>query len=144
ASSLPERPRLVLVGGYRLAPRLAADGRVHTPTREDFACAGAYEASKHPAHPAALRACEASGVPFVVVHPSSVIGDARPGETTQVTGLGESIVALAEGRLAARAFGPRTFVPLVTADLLARFLAGVAERDDALGREYTLLDPATP
>lgn len=144
AASLPRRPRVVLVGGYRLAPRVGRDGVVRAPRAEDFAHAGAYEASKFHAHQAALRACAAASVPFTAVHPSSVIGDARTGETTQVTGLGESIVALAEGRLPARAFGPRTFVPVVTADLLARFLVGVASREDTIGREYTLLDPETP
>ena len=142
--ALAMRPRLVLIGGYRLVPRRTRDGRVVTASARELARAGAYEASKHRAHHAALEACAERGVPHTSVHPCSVIGDSRTGETTQITGLGESIVALSRGRLPARAFSCHTFVPLISVDFVARFVADVAERDDTLGGSYPLLDPDTP
>jgi dihydroflavonol-4-reductase len=144
ARQLPARPRLVLVGGYRLVPRRTPAGRLVSASPRELARAGAYEASKHRAHHAALEACAEGGVPHTSVHPCSVIGDARSGETTQVTGLGESILALAHGSLPVRGFDRGTFVPLISVDFVARFLAEVAGRDDTLGGSYPLLDPATP
>lgn len=144
AASLSTKPRLVLIGGYRLARRRERSGREFVPEARDFAHAGAYEASKYRAHVASIAAATAAGVPYTVVHPSSVIGDSRTGMTTQVTGLGESIVALARGELPVRAFGKHAFVPVVTVDFVAAFLASVAMRADTIGREYTLLDPETP
>lgn len=144
AASLPLGPRLVLLGGYRLSPRRDAVGAVRVPVLSDFAHAGAYEASKYLAHVAAIELAEARDVPWTAVHPSSIIGDSRTGATTQVTGLGESIVALARGQLAARVGGPRTFVPLIPVDFVASFLASVALREDTRGLDLPLLDPETP
>ena len=142
--ALPARPRIVLIGGYRLVPRRTRDGQIVSASPRELSRAGAYEASKHRAHQAALEACAESGVPHTSVHPCSVIGDSRSGETSQITGLGESIVALSRGQLPARAFGRQTFVPLISVDFVARFLAEVAQRDDTLGGSYPLLDPDTP
>lgn len=144
AASLPRAPRLVLIGGYRLVPRMDARGAVRTLTARDFTHAGAYEASKFHAHEASLALARARGVPFTVVHPCSVIGDSRTGETPQVTGLGESMVALSRGELPVRAFGARTFVPLIPVDFVATFLASVAEHEGARDKELPLLDPDTP
>jgi dihydroflavonol-4-reductase len=144
AAALPRGPRLVVVGGYRVAPRVDARGRVRVPVASDFVHAGAYEASKYRAHVAAVESAESRKVPWTAVHPSSVIGDSRTGETSQVTGLGEMIVTLAKGELHARVGGPRTFVPLVPVDFVASFLSGVANREDTRNTEFTLLDPSTP
>lgn len=144
ASRLPSLERLVLIGGYRIADRLDADGRRVKPHASAMDRAGAYEASKHEAHRAAVERAEELSVPFSALHPSSVIGDSRTGETTQTLGLGDSILALASGRMPARVGGPNTWVPVVAVDFVATVLAEIAVDEAARGLELTLLDPRTP
>jgi dihydroflavonol-4-reductase len=141
AASMPALERLVLVGGYRIGPRLDRLGRRVMP---NLRAAGAYEASKHEAHRAAVERARSLGVPYAAVHPSSVIGDSRTGESTQVTGIGETILALADGKMPARVGGKSTYVPLVTVDFVARVLAELARDDASDGLELTLFDERTP
>lgn len=144
AASLPSVERLVLVGGYRVGPRIDARGRRFTPTPHDVRSAGAYEASKHEGHRVAVERARALGVLYSAVHPSSVIGDSRTGESTQVTGIGETILALADGKMPVRVGSKSTFVPLVTVDFVARVLAELALDAEAAGLELTLLDERSP
>lgn len=144
AAGLPRLDRLVLVGGYRIGPRLDASGRLHRPDADAVARAGAYEASKHEAHRVALVYAHELRVPVTSVHPSGVIGDSRSGETIQTVGLGETFVDLANGRMPARVGSRRTFVPLVTVDFVATVLAEVAEDPAAVGLELPLFDERTP
>lgn len=148
ALARPALRRFVYLGGYRM---LASSGRIGGEgSLTDRARArlyrehGAYEASKHESYLAVRSFAAERGLRWTAVHPSSVIGDSRTGETTQTTGLGETVAQLWRGRLPALAGTERTFVPLVTVDYLARFLASVPERAETEGQDLCVLDRATP
>jgi nucleoside-diphosphate-sugar epimerase/pimeloyl-ACP methyl ester carboxylesterase len=145
AADRPRLRRLVHVSGYRVS---GAEPLPH-PAPEDelvrlYRHYGAYEASKHEAD-AALRAhATAAGVPLTLVNPATVIGHSRTGEAGQYIGLAEMVERLWNGRLPALAGSRRTFLPVVTVDHLARFLAAVPAHDDAPLQAHWVLDSATP
>ncbi|QSQ14297.1 SDR family oxidoreductase [Myxococcus landrumensis] len=144
ASRLPMPRRLVLVGGYRIGPRLDAAGAVVPAPEVGFSGSGAYEASKALAHRVALETAARLGVPITSVHPASVVGDSRTGATVQRLGLGDTVQRIHAGDMPILLGTPETFVPVVAVDTVARFLAGVVALPETVGQEYTLLDPATP
>lgn len=127
AATLPELRRLVHVSGYRVS---AASGE------PDYARLGAYEASKFEGDLAVRRLARERGVPLTIANPSTVIG---PG---QHIGLASMVRDLWEGRLPAVPGGPEVFVPIVTIDYFARFLAAIPEAP--AGEHYWVLDDATP
>ena len=142
AASLPGLERFVFLGGYRMTvtPLEAID---EAALARHYA-AGAYEGSKIEAY-ARFRALAAElGLPWTAVHPSSVIGDSRTGRTTQLTGLGETVQRLFEGRMPALAGSERTFVPVVTVDHLADYLATVADDPACVAQDLVVFDPASP
>ena len=87
---------------------------------------------------------EASGVPWTIVNPSTVIGDSRTGESPQFLGLATTVLDLLAGRLPALPGGRDTFVPVVTVDYLATFMALLPTLEETAGRSYWVLDDATP
>src|SRR6185436_11075245 len=89
AASMPHLTRLVHIGGYRIGALEPAH----------FGRLGAYERSKHEGNAAVAAEAERLSVPTTFVHPSSVIGDSRTGETTQLTGVGEMARALVRGEM---------------------------------------------
>ncbi|QFG20691.1 SDR family oxidoreductase [Actinomadura sp. WMMB 499] len=142
AGSLPRLRRLVHVSGYRVgaagAPR---------PAREWDALYrrhGAYEASKREGDAAVRDLAARERIPLTVVNPSGVIGHSVTGEAGQYIGLAELVERLWRGRLPALAGSRRTFVPVVTVDHLARFMAAVPEHDEGPDRAHWVLDAATP
>ncbi|AGC46859.1 hypothetical protein MYSTI_05582 [Myxococcus stipitatus DSM 14675] len=145
AARLPALRRLVLVGGYRIGPRLDASGTVISASELTHSSrAGAYEASKILAHQVALETAARLGVPITSVHPASVVGDSRTGATVQRLGLGDTLQRIHTGDMPILLGTPETFVPVVAVDTVARFLAGVVALPETQDQEYTLLDPATP
>jgi pimeloyl-ACP methyl ester carboxylesterase len=74
--------------------------------------------------------------PLTIVNPSTVIG---PG---QYVGLASLVEKLWNGKLPALPGSPDTFVPIVTADHLARFLAEAPEAP--AGEHHWVLDDSTP
>lgn len=149
AATLPLLRRLVLLGGYRMTkPEPSVQG-LEAPfdagaAARIYAKLGAYEASKLEAHRAFVRVATERGLPWSVVHPSGVIGDARTGRTTQVTGLGETVDQLHRGALPALVGTRRTFLPLVTVDHVAAVLASVPLDPATVGQELVVLDEGTP
>jgi nucleoside-diphosphate-sugar epimerase len=148
ALARPALRRFVYLGGYRMMAAGASIGgdapltdRARARLHRDH---GAYEASKHESYLAVRRLAAERGLRWTAVHPSSVIGDSRTGETTQTIGFGETVGQLAHGRLPALVGTARTFVPLVTVDYLTRFLATVPERAETEGQDLCVLDQATP
>lgn len=141
AAAQPALDRFVFLGGYRMtsAPReaLAASTDAHYAE-------GAYEGSKYEAYVVFRRLAEELDLPWSAVHPSGVIGDGRTGETTQMPGLAETVEKLLEGRLPALAGTARTFVPVVTVDYLAEFLATVPDRAESAEKDLVVFDPASP
>ncbi|WP_371634648.1 alpha/beta fold hydrolase [Streptomyces zaomyceticus] len=127
AATLSGLRRLVHISGYRVS---AADGPA------DPTGLGAYEASKSEADAAVRARARELGVPLTIANPSSVIG---PG---QYIGLASFVEDLWRGRLPALPGGPDTFLPIVTIDYFARFLAEVPE--GPAGEHYWVLDDSTP
>ncbi|GAA4070828.1 alpha/beta fold hydrolase [Nonomuraea soli] len=125
AATLPELRRLVHVSGYRVSGAQA-----------DYARLGAYEASKVEAdHAVRARAAELK-VPLSIANPSTVIG---PG---QYLGLASLVENLWNGRLTALPGGADTFLPVVTSDFFAAFLAEIPAEPE--GEAYWVLDDSTP
>ncbi|MFO0709548.1 MAG: alpha/beta fold hydrolase [Sandaracinus sp.] len=142
AATLPRLERFVFLGGYRMTahPLASLDARAI----ERHYAAGAYEGSKIEAYVRFRALADELSIPWTAVHPSGVIGDARTGETTQTAGLGDTVKALFEGRLPALAGSARTFVPVVTVDFLADYLASVPARAESRGQDLVVFDPASP
>lgn len=145
AATRPRLRRLVHLSGYRV--ERSGPGRYPLTAAETdsfHARHGAYEASKVLGD-AAVRA-EAPGldVPLTTVNPSSVVGHSATGEAGQYLGLAELVRQLWIGRLPALPATPRTFLPVVAVDYLARFLAAVPEHDQGPSGAHTVLDASTP
>ena len=145
AAGLPRLRRLVHVSGYRVA----SAGTLTYPVAAKeldalYRRLGAYEASKLEGDAAVRAASEEEGVPLTAVHPATVIGHSVTGEAGQYIGLAELVRDLWAGRLPALAGSRRTFVPVVTVDHLARFMAAVPEYDEGPYRAHWVLDGATP
>ncbi|MER6999341.1 alpha/beta fold hydrolase [Streptomyces sp. NPDC000410] len=121
--------RLVHLSGYRVG------AKSDTP---DYRRLGAYEASKQEGDTAVRRRAAELGVPLTVANPASVIGHG------QFIGLASIVSDLWHGRLPAVPGGPGTFLPVVTLDHFARFLAALPEDPGAAGQDYWVLDDATP
>lgn len=135
AASLPSRPRLVFCSGFRTASIAPSEA------------VGAYETSKVLAHRRVDALCAELGVPLTLVEPATVIGDSVRGETTVFWGFASLVRDVALGRLDAVPGGTRAWMPLVTVDYLASFLADVPVHDARAGTmrtEYVVLDDATP
>ncbi|MCA2180408.1 SDR family oxidoreductase [Nonomuraea glycinis] len=143
AGARPHLRRLVHVSGYRVAETLSYPADADRLT-ELYRRYGAYEASKREGD-AAVRALAAQeGIPLTVVNPATVIGHSVTGEAGQYLGLAGLVRQLWTGRLPALPGTRRTFVPVVTVDHLARFLAAVPAHDHEPYRAHWLLDDATP
>lgn len=141
--------RVVLLGGYRMTRPDPAMRAFERPLNERETLAlyrgrGAYEVSKHEAYWTFRRIARERSLPWTVVHPSSVIGDSRTGETIQRMGLGDTLRDLHRGRMPAMVGPADAFVPVVTVDHLARVLATVDARAQTLERELTVLASDTP
>ncbi|MBX3271676.1 MAG: alpha/beta fold hydrolase [Sandaracinaceae bacterium] len=141
AAAQPALDRFVFLGGYRMT---AASREALAASIDARYAEGAYEGSKCEAYVLFRRLVDELDLSWSAVHPSGVIGDARTGETTQLPGLGETVQKLFERRLPALAGSARTFVPVVTVDYLAQFLATVPERRESAGEDLVVLDPASP
>ncbi|MGW7477914.1 alpha/beta fold hydrolase [Nonomuraea muscovyensis] len=127
AATLPRLRRLVHISGYRVS------GAGSEP---DYAALGAYEASKIEGDQAVRARARELEVPLTVANPSTVIG---PG---QYIGLAAMVDDLWNGRLPALPGGPDVFLPIVTLDYVARFLAEIPASPE--GEHYWVLDDTTP
>ncbi|MFI6291319.1 alpha/beta fold hydrolase [Nonomuraea sp. NPDC050790] len=127
AATLPRLRRLVHVSGYRVS------GQGGPP---DYARLGAYEASKVEGDRAVRARAGELGVPLTIANPSAVIG---PG---QYIGPAALVRELWNGRVPVLPGGRDTFVPVVAAGYLARFLAEIPA--GPAGEHYWVLDDDTP
>lgn len=144
-ASLPSVTRLVHVSGYRVG----GQDPTTVPWSPDkvageYKRLGAYEASKVEGDAVVQSRALELGVPLTVVNPSTVIGDSVTGESIQVVGLATTVLELLSGELQALPGGSTTFVPVVTVDYLARFMAILPTADETAGRSYWVLDDLTP
>lgn len=145
ASKLPSLSRLVHLSGYRVGGQEPAE--VPWPAervRREYSRLGAYEASKAESDAVVQATASRLGVPWSIVNPATVIGDSATGESEQVLGIASTIRDLWNGDLAALPGGSDTFVPVVTVDYLASFMALVPTTPENEGQSYWLLDDSTP
>jgi nucleoside-diphosphate-sugar epimerase/pimeloyl-ACP methyl ester carboxylesterase len=124
--------RFVLVSGFRVA---AADASVDS---------GGYETTKVEADRLVRARTQASGMALTVVNPATVIGDSESGETTLFWGFSDLVRDLADGAMPVLPGGAAEWMPLVTVDHLAHFMAQVPPIETAAFREHFLLDERTP
>ncbi|MCE7081432.1 alpha/beta fold hydrolase [Streptomyces sp. ST2-7A] len=143
AARLPRLRRLVQVSGYRVGGQDPAPWSEER-RRETYRTLGAYEASRVEADAVFRSEAERLGVPWSIVNPASVIGDSVTGESDQYLGLAQTVRHLWQGTLAAVPGNTRTFVPVVAADHLARFMARLPEDETAERAAYWLMDDETP
>jgi len=145
AAALPHLQRVVHVSGYRVGgqdPTTVPWSDAHrTALYEEL---GAYEASKVESDAIFQARALEHGIPWTVVNPSSVIGDSATGESDQHIGLATTIEQMWDGTAAALPGDETTFLPVVTVDYLAAFMAAAAIDPDAAGKAYWILDDATP
>ncbi|SCG40007.1 alpha/beta fold hydrolase [Micromonospora coxensis] len=141
AARLPGSPRLVHVSGYRVSSHGA---RPAARSAEAYARLGAYEASKIEADGVVRTTATNLGVPVTIINPATVSGVGATGESDQLIGLAANLRELWHGRLAALPGDGDTFVPVVTVDHLARFMALVPTVPEAVGQSYWVLDDDTP
>ncbi|MEU2235383.1 alpha/beta fold hydrolase [Streptomyces vietnamensis] len=143
AARLPNLRRLVQVSGYRVGGQDPAPWS-DEHRRETYRALGAYEASRVEADAVFQNLAAQSGVPWSIVNPASVIGDSATGESDQYLGLASNMKDLWQGSLPALPGNGKTFVPVVAADHLARFMT-LLPTDAATERTaYWLLDDDTP
>lgn len=145
AARLPTLTRIVHVSGYRVGGQDAADVPWSDERRQGtYRELGAYEASKVESDAVFQALADEHGLPWTVVNPSTVIGHSVTGETDQYLGLATSLEDLWQGTLAAVPGGRTTFVPVVPADHLARFMALLPTDPATARRSYWVLDDQTP
>jgi nucleoside-diphosphate-sugar epimerase/pimeloyl-ACP methyl ester carboxylesterase len=145
AAALPHLQRVVHVSGYRVGgqdPTTVPWPDAHRSALYEEL--GAYEASKVESDAIFQARALEHGIPWTVVNPSSVIGDSATGESDQHIGLATTIEQMWDGTAAALPGDETTFLPVVTVDYLAAFMAAAAIDPDAAGKAYWILDDATP
>lgn len=152
AARSPRLRRFVYVSGFKLA-----DQEVFTKEGIDAAGdydsalfvplyrrLGSYEASKMEAEILVRSFARQNALPTTIVQPGGVMGDSQTGETTQGLGLPALARAIWEGSLPALPGGRRHWIPMVTVDHVARFMAGIVTLEDTILSSYLLLDDTTP
>lgn len=145
AAELPNLQRVVHVSGYRVGgqdPSAIPWSDDHRT--EVYKELGAYEASKVESDAIFQARAQECGVPWTIVNPSSVIGDSATGESDQHIGLATTIEQIWDGTAAALPGNESTFLPVVTVDYLAAFMAAAAVDPGAAGQAYWVLDDDTP
>ncbi|MBB2914224.1 nucleoside-diphosphate-sugar epimerase/pimeloyl-ACP methyl ester carboxylesterase [Streptosporangium becharense] len=144
AGARPRLRRLVHISGYRVGAETLPYPAPEDRLAEVYRRHGAYEGSKREGDAAVRTVAAREGIPLTVVNPATVIGHSVTGEAGQYLGLADMVRRLWTGRLPVLAGTRRTFVPVVTVDHLARFLAAVPEHDHEPYRAHWVLDDATP
>ncbi|WJM15710.1 alpha/beta fold hydrolase [Microbacterium arborescens] len=137
--------RIVHISGYRVGGQNPSS----VPWSDDHRTAlyrelGAYEASKVESDAIFQARANDRGISWTIVNPSSVIGDSATGESDQLIGLATTIGQLWDGTSAALPGDEATFLPVVTVDFLAAFMAAAAVDPAASGQAYWVLDDDTP
>ncbi len=145
AAELPHLQRVVHISGYRVG----GQDPDSVPWPDEHRAAlyrdhGAYEASKEESDAIFQARARERGLAWTIVNPSSVIGDSVTGESDQQIGLATTIGQVWDGTLAALPGDDSTFLPVITVDYLAAFMAAAAVDPAAAGQEYWILDDATP
>lgn len=148
----PALRRFVQVSGFKvgddaqfhelgLDPEAAYDRASYAPL---YAKLDGYEASKMETDHLVRDAARRHRFALTRIHPGAVIGDSRTGETTQFFGFAPLVQSLWLGKLPAVPGGTQHWLPLITVDFLAAFMARIPETETIRVSSYTLLDESTP
>jgi nucleoside-diphosphate-sugar epimerase/pimeloyl-ACP methyl ester carboxylesterase len=145
AAELPALQRVVHISGYRVGGQdpSAVSAWSDEHRAAVYAELGAYEASKVESDGILQARAQERGVPWTIVNPASVIGDSETGETDQQIGLATTVEQIWDGSAAALP-GGEPFLPVLTVDYLAAFMAAAAVDPSATGQAYWTLDDDTP
>ncbi|MFF0478755.1 alpha/beta fold hydrolase [Streptomyces sp. NPDC004284] len=143
AARLPNLRRLVQVSGYRVGGQDPAPWS-EEHRRATYRALGAYEASRVEADAVFQNLAARRGVAWSIVNPAGVIGDSATGESDQYLGLASTVKDLWRGALPALPGNGKTFVPVVAADHLARFMTLLPTDPATEHTAYWLLDDDTP
>ncbi|MEU6763159.1 alpha/beta fold hydrolase [Streptomyces sp. NPDC046853] len=144
AARLPNLRRLVQVSGYRVGGQPPAAVWSEEQRHRTYAELGAYEASRVEADAVFQAEADRAGVPWTIVNPPSVIGDSTTGESDQHLGLAANLKDLWQGALPALPGNGETFVPVVAADYLARFMTLLPTDETTRRTSYWPLADDTP
>lgn len=138
--------RLIHISGYRTQGGPALALNVDNPTELDrfYDEHGAYEASKMQDHALVRRAAQRRDVPLTIISPAMVIGDGRTGETTQMTGLADTLKLMWRRKMPALAGSRDTWLPVVAVDFLAQLLARIPNDPASLDDHIVVFDDLTP
>lgn len=145
AAELPGLRRLVYISGYRVG----GQDPTAVPWSEEHRAAvykelGGYEASKVESDAVFQARALERGVPWTIINPATVIGDSATGETEQYIGITKTIEQVWDGTAAALPAGDSTFLPVLTVDYMAAFMAAAAVDPEAVDRAFWVMDDATP
>lgn len=145
ASKLPLLQRVVHISGYRVGGQNPDTVPWSSEHRAGvYKRLGAYEASKVESDAIFQARARELELPWTIVNPATVIGDSETGESEQYIGVASTIKQLWLGTATALPAGKDTFVPVLTVDYLAAFMAAAAVDPDTVGSSYWVLDDATP
>jgi nucleoside-diphosphate-sugar epimerase/pimeloyl-ACP methyl ester carboxylesterase len=145
AATRPGLRRLIHISGYRVGQFTEERYPLPAASLEQlYRDHGAYGGSKKEGDLAVRIVAAELGVPLTLVNPSGVIGHSTTGEAGQYVGLAAMVRDLWTGRLPALPGTARTFVPAVTVDYFAKFMAAIPEHDPAPGGRHWVLDDSTP
>jgi nucleoside-diphosphate-sugar epimerase len=156
AQALPHFQRFVHVSGYLVTAdafwRAAGLDRARMVAEPRYARrgfrrlardGGAYEVTKMEAD-ILVRRARAGGLPAVIINPATVLGHAQTGEAQQLFGIEGFITGLETGSLAAIPGRPDDWLPFVSIDYLAAFMARAPFLDWAPGQDFTILNAGSP
>ncbi|MEZ2373234.1 alpha/beta fold hydrolase [Arthrobacter sp. RCC_34] len=145
AAGFPKLQRLLHISGYRVGGQDPAEVPWSDQRRtEVYRELGGYEASKVESDAIFQALATERGVPWTIMNPAAVIGDSVTGESDQVIGLARNIEQLWDGTAAALPAGNSTFLPVLTVDYMASFMAAAAADPAAVNQSFWVLDDATP
>ncbi|VXB20645.1 Nucleoside-diphosphate-sugar epimerase [Microbacterium sp. 8M] len=145
AAELPALQRLVYISGYRVG----GQDPTAVPWSAEHRAAvykelGGYEASKVESDAVFQARALERRVPWTIINPATVIGDSTTGETEQYIGMTKTIEQIWDGTAAALPAGDSTFLPVLTVDYMAAFMAAAAVDPEAVDRAFWVMDDATP
>lgn len=106
--------------------------------------AAPYERAKFQADLLVRQVTRRTGIALTVVNPATVIGTRGTGETEQVGGFGLLVDSVRRGLLPVIPGGESHWLPLVTVDDAAEFVAKVATWSGADNQTFNVLDTAGP
>ncbi len=148
-NQIPNLRRFIFVTGYLAATHAKAIQRLSINDQQktienQYKKTGAYEASKIEENIVLQQRARSLNIPYTIINPSAIIGDSKSGHTNQFIGPGDLVADLFYGKLPALVGGADIFIPLVSVDFVAKFMARITQFPQSASQSYWLLDQSTP